>query len=281
MRILLALFTASALLVPCLPARAEEAPEPKPHTDEQLEEYEVFEKFEAGWKRDDIDVRMDALRRFGRWKHKKVLKRLKKIWLKEQEHELIAVAAEGLGHQTPFKKEAGKLLIKRLEDMEKWAIPEDDEDEETIRVRLEAAAVAAGIKALGALDYRDGWKETKGFLDHIDDEIAGEMMLLCGKFKEYRALPILLEWFNFYPDGHSWSGGSVSVDTGAAGTKDARAAKAKWKAKYGGQKRKARPAAWEKMVQSLEMITGEKFEKPGELKAWMRANKAFLKRQGM
>ena len=105
-------------------------------------------------------------------------------------------------------------------------------------------------------------------------------MLTCGQLKEYRALKILLEWFNYYPDGYSWSGGSVRVDTGAAGNKDAKAAKAKWKAKYGGRKKKARPGAWEKLIQSLEMITGEKFEKPEELKQWMKDNKALMRKHG-
>ncbi len=266
------------------PAGAEDAPvaeEPQPHTDAQLKEHEVFEKFEAGWERDDLDLRMDALRRMGRWRNKQVLKRLKKIWLKSKEPEILAVAAEGLGHQTPFAKDATKLLLKRYDSMKKWAIPEEDEEEDSVRVRLEATVLVALIHAIGELGFIDGWDELKELLEHLDDEVAGEMMLLCGRYKEYRALPILLEWFNFYPDGHSWSGGSVKVDTGAAGTKDARAAKAKWKGKYGGRKSKARPAAWEKMVQTLKMITGETFEKPDELKEWMKENKVLLRKHGV
>ena len=105
-------------------------------------------------------------------------------------------------------------------------------------------------------------------------------MLTWGKLKEYRALDLLLEWFHFYPDGTSWGGGSVSVDTGAAGNEDSVAAKAKWRAKYGGRARKARPNAFEKLVQSLEMITGTKFGKPDELKQWMEDNKLLLRRNG-
>ena len=73
----------------------------------------------------------------------------------------------------------------------------------------------------------------------------------------------------------------MTVDTGAAGNTDAKAAKAKWKAKYGGRTKKARPVAWEALIQSLEMITGEKFEKPDELKEWMKENKVLLRKHGV
>ena len=107
------------------------------------------------------------------------------------------------------------------------------------------------------------------------------MMITCGRLKEYRALPIILEWFNYYPDGYSWSGGSVRVDTGAAGNKDAKAAKAKWKAKFGGRAKKARPLVWEKMVEALELITGEEFAKPEQLEKWMKDNKLLLRKHGV
>ena len=89
------------------------------------------------------------------------------------------------------------------------------------------------------------------------------------------------EWFHHYPDGVSWSGGSVRVDTGAAGNKDAKAAKAKWKAKYGARARKARPKAHEAMKKALKSITGEDFEKPKQLKQWMDENKVMLKKHGV
>jgi hypothetical protein len=146
--------------------------------------------------------------------------------------------------------------------------------------RLESNVLVAAIRAAGDLGYSQGWDDLKRFIDHPSDDVAGEMMLTCGKWKEYRALAILLEWFNFYPDGYSWSGGSVSVDTGAAGGADAAAAKAKWRAKFGARARKARPNAYEKLIQSLEMITGQKFEKPEELKQWMEDNKVLLRRHG-
>ena len=268
-------------VVAALPLRAEEAEKPKPHEDQQLKEHEVFEKFEAKFSSKDMDHRIQITRWLGHWRHKKVLKKLKSIWLKDPEMELRAVAAEGLGNQTPFTKDAGKTLVKGLVQMKNLASREDPEGADELAQALEAKALASGIKAVGDLGYKKAWEELKGFIDHYHDDVAAEMMLTCGRLKEYRALPVLLEWFNFYPDGYSWAGGSVRVDTGAAGNKDAKAAKAKWKAKYGSRKRKARPAAWDALIQALEMITGEKFETADELKQWMRDNRALLRRHGV
>ena len=50
---------------------------------------------------------------------------------------------------------------------------------------------------------------------------------------------------------------------------------------HSGRAKKARPNAWEMLVQSLEMITGQKFETPDQLKAWMEENEAELKRRGL
>lgn len=261
-------------------ALADDAAEPKPHTDQQLKEHTVFDRFEEKFDSDDMDDRIQILRWFGMWRHKKVLRELKKIWLKADDYEIRAVAAEGIGHQTPYAKKAGRYLIDGLKKMTKLASREDPEGDELLAQTLEARAIVAGIKAVGELGYKDGWDTLKVYIDHYDDNVAAEMMLTCGRLKEYRALPILLEWFNFYPDGYSWAGGSVKVDTGAAGNADAKAAKAKWKAKYGNKKKKARPGAWEALIQSLEMITGEKFQKPDELKEWMKENKVLLRKHG-
>ena len=282
MRALFVLCTLSVLAVLCVPpVLAEDAVEAKPHTDQQLKEHEVFDRFEEKFKSDDVDDQIQILRWFGMWRHKKVLRELKKIWLKDKDYELRAVAAEGMGKQSPYAKKSGKYLIDGLDKMTRMASREDPEGDELLEQTLESRAIVAGIKAVGALGYKDGWDTLKVYIDHYDDNVAIAMMLTCGRLKEYRALPILLEWFNFYPDGYSYAGGSVKVDTGAAGNADAKAAKAKWKAKYGGRKKKARPAAWEALIQSLEMITGEKFTKPAELKDWMNKNKLLLRKHGV
>lgn len=275
----LAALVAGAVLV-AAPLRADEE-EVKPHTDQQLKDDQVLERFEKDFASDDMDTRIRILRWLGMWRHKKVLRELRTVWLKADDYELRAVAAEGLGNQLPFAKKAGKELVKGLDQMKKLASREDPKGDEELAQTLEARALIAGLEAVGNLGYKDGWDTLKDFIDHYDDGVAAQMMLTCGKLKEYRALPLLLEWFNFYPNGYSWVGGSVSVDTGASGNEDQAAAKAKWKAKYGKRKKKARPAAWDALIQSLEMITGVKFEKPDELQQWMKDNKLLLRKHGV
>ena len=96
MRLVPALLALLLFLAPALRAEDEEKAEPpKPHTDAQLKEYEVHEKFEKGYEDDDIDRRMQALRYFGSWRHKSVLKELKKIWRREKQLELLALVPAG------------------------------------------------------------------------------------------------------------------------------------------------------------------------------------------
>ncbi|MFV1957911.1 MAG: hypothetical protein ACC662_00720, partial [Planctomycetota bacterium] len=193
MRVLaLVLGLSFALAAPAYAKKPKKKPEgPKPHTDQQIEEYQVFEKFEAGYGSKDMDARLGALRRVGQWRHKRVLKQLKRIWLKEKDPEILAVAAAGLGNQTPFAKEAGKVLVTRLLALKKWATPKAGakiSDEEELELSLQSKALVAGIHALGTLGYRDGFDVLKFAIDHYDDDVAGEAMLVCGRLKGYRAL---------------------------------------------------------------------------------------------
>ena len=282
MRALLPLFFL-LVLVPLLllarPAVADEPKKPVPHTDEQVAP--ALEQFKKDFASEDMDKRLKAVRTLGHWRHKDVLKEMKRIFLKEEDLELKAAAAEGLGCQTPFASEAGRTLTESLDLWKGWASREDPKGDDEIRNEDEARVLIAALDAVGDLGWKEGWKTLKPFIEHDHDFVAGAMMATCGKWKEYRALPTLLEWFNFYPDGYSWSGGSVKVDTGAAGGADAAAAKAKWSARYGGRAKKARPNTLEAMLKALKDITGVEFEKPDQLKQWMEDNKALLKKNGV
>jgi hypothetical protein len=268
---------------PASPACAEEEAEaPKPHADEDVEK--ATERFEQDMKSDEAGTRLRILKWYGLYMHKDVLKRLKKIWLKSSDVELQALAAEGLGNQLPFAKDASRALMQGIEKYEDYATRDDPEGDDELQQALEAKALASALRGLGKLGVKPdkkGWKTIKGLIDHNHDDIAIAMLEWCGATKEWRALPVILSWFEFYPDGYSWSGGSVKVDTGAAGNKDANAAKAKFNSKYGGRAKKSRPAAHAAMKQALLDITGLKFEEPKELKAWMKDNKALLKKNGV
>ena len=267
----------------CVPAFAREKEEKvQPHADADVDK--ATERFEQDFADKDMDKRLRILKWYGMYMHKDVLKKLKKIWLKDRNVELQAAAAAGLGNQLHDPKGATSALMQGIEKYEKYASRKNtDTEDEELAQELEARALSTAIASLGKLGRKPdkkGWKLIKGLIDHNHDDVAIAMLNWCGTTKEWRSLKIILEWFEFYPDGYSWSGGSVTVDTGAAGNKDAKAAKAKFMAKYGGRAKKARPKAHDAMKKALLDITGEKFEKPEELKAWMKENKLLLKKNG-
>jgi hypothetical protein len=272
---------AAALALGAARAPAEEVAEPdrRPHTDEQ--HAAARERFDREYASADLGERIQALARYGKWRHKEVLKVLTRTFQREADLELKAAAAEGLGHQTPFARDAGRTLIQALDGWKSWASRDEPmKDDERIRNEDEARVLTRAIESVGKLGYKDGWKTLKPYIDHPHDFVAGATMTACGRLKEYRALAPILEWFNFYPDGYSWAGGSVRVDTGAPGNVDANAARSLWRARYGNRAKKARPNTMETMIEALKMITGVEFEKPEQLRAWMDENKLFLKRHG-
>lgn len=262
---------------------AEEAAR-QPHSDEDVEQ--ALERFEKDIQADSADTRIRILKWLGMYRHKKVVKELKDIWLKHKDVELQGIAAEGLGNQTANVRDAARALIDGLEKYEDYATREEPltERAEEVAQTLEARALAAALRSLARLKYTGDKKEFKlisEFVDHGNDDICIATLDYFGGVQEWRALPIILEWFNFYPDGYSWAGGSVTVDTGAAGDKDAKAAKAAWHGKFGGRARKARPAAHDAMRRALKDITEQDFTKADELKQWMKDNKQLLKKKGV
>ncbi len=241
------------------------------------------ETFEERFGDKDMDKRLRILDWYGRHRHKTVLKDLSKLYLKDKNVEIQAMAAQGLGFQLQDPRKASSYLMQGIKKYEDYGSRDEPDGDEEVLNENEAAVLANSLTSLGQLGVKPdkkGFKLIKGLIDHNHDSVAIAMLHWCGATKEYRALPMILEWFNFYPDGHSWSGGSVRVDTGAAGNKDAKAAKAKYKAKYGKRAKKARPQAHEAMKKALKEITGEDFEKPKQLKQWMDENKQLLKKHG-
>lgn len=269
-------------------ASAKEKPDkPKSHTDEQVAE--ALERFEGDYKSKDVDRRLRILRWIGMYRHKSVLKRLKKIVLTERDAELQSVAAEGFGHQISCAKDASKVVKAALEKLRKYGSREDPQTPELVaRNNEEASVLVKLLVSLGQLypyhtrrHKNDGWKELKKFIDHNSDDVAIAMFEYISATKEYRAMPKILEWFNFYPDGYSWAGASARVDTGTAGNADQKAAKAKALGKAGGRRKKIRPAAWAAMAETVQVLTGKEMKKPAELKAWMDENKLMLKKHGV
>lgn len=277
------LFLASLTSLAGVARAEEEAAPPQPHEDAVVKA--ATERFEKDFADPDMDKRLRILRWYGMHMHKTVLRDLKGLWLREKNVELQAAAAEGLGNQRPYARPAAEALMEGLAKYEEYAtrdIPEGDAEE--LQQTLESRVLVCALEGLGKLKEKPdkkGWKLIRGLIDHRHDDVVIAMLGWCGATKEWRSLPIILEWFEFYPDGYSWAGGSTSVDTGAAGNKDQQAAQAKYKAKYGGRAKKARPKAHDAMKKALKDITGHDFEAPKDLKAWMEENAQLLKKNGV
>ncbi len=269
------------LLIVCFiaaPAAVAKSDKPKPHDDKIVKA--ALARFKKDYADEDMDKRLQILKWLGMHRHKKVASQLRKIWLNEPNVELKAGAAEGLGNQISEPSSATKTLLQGLKNFKNFGNKEPNTPDEAARQDLEAAVLVCGVQAVAKLSFAKSWDELKEFINHNHDDVAIATIRLCGEHKEYRSLKIILEWFHFYPDGLSWSGGSVKVDTGAAGNKDANAAKAKWKGKYGGRAKKGRPKAFEAMMKSVKEITGQEMNKADELKDWMKENKLLLKKHG-
>jgi hypothetical protein len=278
-----------AFALALLPASALRAGDPEkqklppPHTDAQVAPaLAAYEKDFAAKDAKDIDARLKAIRTLARWRHKDVLKELKRIVTREEDLELRAAAAEGFTYQTSFPAEAGRALADSLKEWDALARNEEPKDEKAAQQqKFEEHLLTAAWGSVGALGWKDGWKDWKKLLEHPSDPVATAAITAFGKLKEYRALPPLLEWFNFYPDGVTWSGGSVSVDTGADGGADQAAAEAAWRARFGARPKRARPGVVDALLKAVKEITGKEFTKPKELKAWMDENKLLLKKHGV
>ncbi len=273
--------TVALLLIVCFAAAPDaiaKKDKPKPHDDKTVKE--ALARFKKDYAEDDMDKRLRILKWLGMHRHKKVQSQLRKIYLNEQNVELKAMAAQGLGNQLSEASAATKTLLQGLKNFKNYGNKTPSTPEEAAEIDLEAAVLVCAIEAVGKLAFKKSWDQVKDFIDHNHDDVAIVTIKLCGEHMEYRSLKIILEWFHFYPDGLSWSGGTVKVDTGAAGNRDANAAKAKWKAKYGSRAKKARPKAFEAMMNTVKQITGVEMKKAEELKAWIEENKLLLKKHG-
>jgi hypothetical protein len=168
---------------------------------------------------------------------------------------------KGLANQTLYAKTIGRKLQPLLDNSD-----------------LEPKILTQVLITLRKLDYRRGWDETVDLMSHDDDDVVVEVFRSIGAWKELRACLDVQGFWDAYPTEGNWSTGSVSVDTGSSGTADARAAKAKWHAKYGGRrKQRARPKCVKALKIAVKDMTGVEMEKPAEFRTWRSDNKMKIR----
>jgi len=253
------LILACPLLADEDPAPAEE-PEVAQATDKQARhELKIFKQ---SFDTEDIDFKLDAMIRLGKCVHKDVMKTLLTLLFKDPDPFVRAEAAKSLGYQIPFAELIGRKVTKILEDK--------DADPKILREL---------VRTIGTLNYRRGWELLVDLIPHDDDQVVVAVFKVLGEWKELRALQEMEEFWSAYPSEGSWSTGSVTVDTGAAGNTDAKAAKAKWMAKYGARrKQRARPECVKALKAAVLQITGEAIAKSEALRQWRSDHKDEIKR---
>jgi hypothetical protein len=255
-RLLAGALVAAALLA--VPAGAAEIPE-----DVDAKELKTAqERFEREFDTADIDFQLRAIRRYAGVQHPKIAKDLVKL-LKHDDKHVRAAVAKGLGKQLSSAKTVGPKLLKLIDDSK------DDEGLSKV--------TAASVGALAALHYEKADKTFKKLIHNVDDGVVASVFTAYGTWKSDAALREMLDFFKRYPDEKSFATGTVTVDTGAAGTEDAEAAKAKWKAKYGGQRGwRPRPECTQALIAALKEITGFGFRRPEDLEDYMKDPKKYV-----
>ena len=220
------------------------------------------ERFRRSYDTADIDYKLQAVRKYAAVQHKTIAKHLVKL-LREDDPHVRAEIAKGLGKQKSSASVAGKKLIKLIDETEK-----DDDQTKVVR------GAVIGIDRLG---YVKADNALKGLIHHHDDSVVAAVFLTYGHWKSDLAIRQMLDFFKKYPDEKSFATGSVTVDTGSAGSADANAAKAKWKSKYGGQRGwRPRPECTRALIAALKMITDYGFRRPEDLQDYLQDPKKYV-----
>jgi hypothetical protein len=246
------------------PALARDGEEEEPQVTDS-EAKKAIERFQREFDTPDLDFQLDAVIKLAKIDHPKVGNVLLKL-MRDDETEVQVEAMKGLGRQTRM----GRSFERKM----KFYLDED---------RFEPRLVATALATVGKLEMKGLEDEVIDLIDSNDDDVAITALTVLGDWKSFKCLkPVLLLW-EFYPTDGTWTTGSVTVDTGAAGDVDQRAAKAKWKAKYGGRAKRARPEVVKAIRANVNRILEKEDEddilkRPEELREWISENKVLLRR---
>ncbi len=220
------------------------------------------EAFKRDYDTADIEYKLTAVRRFAAVQHPKVAKDLIRLLREDDEH-VRAAAITGLAKQPTSVRTIGTNLIKLIDS--------SGMDEAHSR------AVTAAVMTIGELHIEKATDELRYLVDHPDDGVVSAVFSVWGKWKHEDAIRDMYGFFDRYPDEKSFATGTVKVDTGAAGSADANAAKAKWKSKYGGQSGwRPRPECTKALIAALKEITGYGFRRPEDLKDYLDDPKKYV-----
>ncbi len=197
------------------------------------------------------------IRRLGKYDHELIVKRMS-LLLREKIKTYRLEAAKALGRLKSSPKTATRGLSKVL------SVKEED-----------GPFLAAVIRALGFHRHRKSLDIIGKCLDHPSDEVFMASIWAMGEIRNLTSTKVLLPVFELNIMDRA-KGVNVRVDTGAAGNGDRAAAAAKGKSRQ----KKRRPnqqKILEEIRSALEKMTGERLEKPENLREWMDVNKKKIK----
>ena len=219
----------------------------------------AISRFKSEYRTKSESRRCDALLRLSMTQHELVVDEMGKVIKKDRSDDVRRACAMVLGEMTEVAEAAGKILkaqvtVKRNEDLPKLLIAIGD--------------------SIGKLKYAGAHDELLWMLDHKDQWVVVSAIRAIGEVGDKKALPKLYDMAKYQGTGYSWSTGEVTVDTGAAGDADQRAAEAAWKAKYGHVRpRKAGPTVvklyMRHLRETVEKLTGKKFENLTAFRLWL------------
>ena len=222
----------------------------------------------------EIEEQQNAVYNLHDVPHDLVIRRLEKL-LKHKDPRVRNVAALSLGGQTHNAPLAGSILLR--------AYTRNFKDD---------VVLSSVLEAMAELKYLGYWPKAEPALKDERNAIIIRVLDLLGTNEDWRAIPRLLEIFRVaMPKKVSWSTGEVSVDTGAAGDTDQKAAEAKWNAKYGrggskmAAKAKAKARGFDlrnfstQIRKCVKRITGQDFDTAWDFEDWYVENYLMVARK--
>jgi len=269
-------FGVAALLAGAAAARADEPRPGEPKKEEPKKDdrppaasdeaaKQAIARFDMDFRTSDMGKRMNALASLVRTRNDLVTDRLGKL-LAHPEPEIRMAVVMVMADMKHNPEKAGEILRLMM------ASGKEKEDEVMLNVMLSLGNLVH-VKAI------DDMGEV--ILKHGNVFVKIEGLKAYAKMKDRAALLPILDLWLVNPQGYSWEGGEVTVDTGAPGTEDQEAAEAAYKQKYGNQQRHGAPPTMlktyiQQIVKTVHELTGVKMENPSDLMRWMVEHEAEL-----
>lgn len=227
---------------------------------------EAIAAFKEGFKAKDVEAKCDAIDALAKVQHPDVVAELAKL-LTHKHPEIRATATQDMGFQKALPAIAGARLLATLEGK-----------------NLDWAYTTDAIDALKALKHRGSLPLLVRLIKHENHVIVRWAFDAIGDMKDVRGIEPILDRIRELKIDTAvrWDGVSVTVDTGAGGDGDQKAAEAlgaalaaanKGKGKSGGRTSRA---LGEIVFLVLKDLTGQQFSTGKAAREWLDANKALV-----